>query len=68
MLSNKESLVIYYYFPPGQRFKVPSDSGRESYPSIGSLLQDQEGPGPNMEIVSNCLWVVREVYESLYER
>lgn len=38
----------------GQRFQVSTDSCGESYSSSGTLLQDQEDAGCQLEIVSVC--------------
>lgn len=37
--------------PAGQRRQVPSDPDWEQDPQAGPLLQDQEGPGTQLEVV-----------------
>lgn len=39
------------FSPVGQRRQVPSDPDREQDPQAGPLLQDQEGPGTQLEVV-----------------
>lgn len=39
------------FSPAGQRCQVPSDPDREQDPQAGPLLQDQEGPGTQLEVV-----------------